>query len=127
MKLSGPISLAYVAAPAGSLLPGCARRKRNAVRFASLGMVREAMNRAGAWRRHVPPAIFLLALGVAVLATARPSAMVTLPSHQRTIVLAIDVSLSMRATDVEPNRIAAAQAAAKAFVQERREDCGSAS
>ena len=98
------------------------RRKRNAVRFASLGMVREAMNRAGAWRRHVPPAIFLLALGLAVLATARPSALVTLPSHQRTIVLAIDVSLSMRATDVEPNRIAAAQTAAKAFVQEQPED-----
>jgi Ca-activated chloride channel family protein len=85
-------------------------------------MVRAAMTRAGVWRRHVPPAIFLLALAVAVLAVARPSALLTLPSHQRTIVLAIDVSLSMRATDVEPNRIVAAQTAAKAFVQEQPED-----
>ena len=98
------------------------RKKRSALRFANLAMLRVAMTRAGVWRRHVPPAMFLLALAVAVLAIARPSALLTLPSHQRTIVLAIDVSLSMRATDVEPNRIVAAQTAAKAFVQEQPED-----
>lgn len=94
------------------------RRKAAAVRFASLDLVREAMRGAPRWRRHLPPAIFLLALSVGILAVARPSALLTLPSHQRTIILAIDVSLSMRATDVEPNRLAAAQAAAKSFVQD---------
>jgi Ca-activated chloride channel family protein len=94
------------------------RQKRAAVRFASLGLVREAMGGTARWRRHLPPAIFLAALVVAILAIARPSALITLPSQQRTIIMAIDVSLSMRATDVQPNRLAAAQSAAKAFVQD---------
>ncbi|HEY9530763.1 MAG TPA: VWA domain-containing protein [Burkholderiales bacterium] len=94
------------------------RQRAMAVRFASLGLVREAMGGARLWRRHLPPAIFLLGLAVALLAVARPSALLTLPSQQRTIILAIDVSLSMRATDVQPNRLAAAQAAARAFVQD---------
>lgn len=98
------------------------RKKRNAMRFADMAMVREAVGRAGAWRRHVPPAIFLLGLILAALAIARPSALVTLPSQQRTILLAIDVSLSMRASDVSPSRIVAAQEAARAFVQEQPED-----
>ncbi len=98
------------------------RHKRAAVRFASVALVREAMGGAARWRRHVPPALFLAALTVAVLAIARPSAVITLPSQQRTIIMAIDVSLSMRATDVQPNRLAAAQAAAKAFVQELPSD-----
>ena len=98
------------------------RQKRAAVRFASLDLVREAMGGAALWRRHLPPAIFLAALAVAILAMARPNAVLTLPSQQRTVILAIDVSLSMRATDVEPNRLAAAQAAAKAFVQEQPAD-----
>jgi Ca-activated chloride channel family protein len=94
------------------------RQKRAAVRFASVALVREAMGGAARWRRHLPPALFLAALVVAILAIARPSATITLPSQQRTIIMAIDVSLSMRATDVQPNRLAAAQAAAKAFVQD---------
>ena len=94
------------------------RQRAMAVRFASLGLVREAMDGARLWRRHLPPALFLLGLAVALLAVARPSALLTLPSQQRTIILAIDVSLSMRATDVQPNRLAAAQAAARAFVQD---------
>jgi Ca-activated chloride channel family protein len=98
------------------------RQKAAAVRFASLGLVREAMGGARLWRRHLPPALFLLGLAVALLAVARPSALLTLPSQQRTIILAIDVSLSMRATDVQPSRLAAAQAAAKAFVQELPSD-----
>lgn len=94
------------------------RQKRAAVRFASLGLVRAAIGGAARWRRHLPPALFLAALVVAILAIARPSAVITLPSQQRTIIMAIDVSLSMRATDVQPNRLAAAQAAAKAFIEE---------
>lgn len=98
------------------------RQKRAAVRFASLDLVRAAMGGAALWRRHLPPAIFLAALAVAILAMARPNAVLTLPSQQRTVILAIDVSLSMRATDVEPNRLAAAQAAAKAFLQDQPAD-----
>jgi Ca-activated chloride channel family protein len=94
------------------------RQKRAAVRFASLALVRAAVGGAARWRRHLPPALFLAALVVAILAIARPSAVITLPSQQRTIIMAIDVSLSMRATDVQPNRLAAAQAAAKAFIEE---------
>ncbi len=94
------------------------RQKAAALRFASLGLAREALGGARLWRRHLPPALFLLGLAVAILAIARPSALLTLPSQQRTIILAIDVSLSMRASDVQPTRLVAAQAAAKAFVQD---------
>ena len=98
------------------------RHKRAAIRFASVALVREAMGGSARWRRHLPPALFLAALVFVILAIARPSAVLTLPSQQRTIIMAIDVSLSMRATDVQPNRLAAAQAAAKAFVQELPSD-----
>jgi Ca-activated chloride channel family protein len=98
------------------------RRKRNAVRFAQLDLVRAAAGPAQRLRRHLPPALLLLALAALLVATARPTAVVTLPADQRTIILAIDVSLSMRATDVDPSRIAAAQTAAKAFVTEQPTD-----
>lgn len=61
-------------------------------------------------------------MALAIFGIARPTAVVTLPSEQRQIILAIDVSLSMRASDVQPSRLAAAQAAAKAFVQEQPAD-----
>jgi len=93
------------------------RRKKVAVRYANLGMVKAAIGPAQRFRRHVPPLLFLLAIVAALVAVARPSAIVTLPSDARTIVLAMDVSLSMRATDVEPNRIIAAQTAARAFIE----------
>src|SRR5262245_24516454 len=73
------------------------RHKQRAVRFASLALVRAALPGSARWRRHLPPALTLAALAVAVLAIARPSAVITLPSQQRTIIMAIDVSLSMRA------------------------------
>lgn len=68
--------------------------------------------------RHLPAVLLGLAIAIAILASARPSALVTLPSRQQTVILAIDVSLSMRARDIEPNRLEAAQAAAKSFVQD---------
>ena len=74
--------------------------------------------RPSRWRRHLPAALYAAALAMAVLATARPTALITLPSASRTIILAIDVSLSMRASDVQPSRIAAAQAAAREFVRD---------
>jgi Ca-activated chloride channel family protein len=94
------------------------RKKKMAVRYASLSIVKEAMGAGQQVRRHIPPFLFLLAMVALVLATARPVAVVTLPSNQQTIILAMDVSGSMRATDVQPNRLVAAQNAAKAFITE---------
>ena len=94
------------------------RRKKTALRFASLSLVKEAMGKTNAWRRHLPPALLLLATAALLLAAARPAAVITLPLQEKTIVLAMDVSGSMRATDVKPNRIVAAQEAAKAFIAE---------
>ncbi|MGE5792659.1 MAG: VWA domain-containing protein [Bacteroidota bacterium] len=95
------------------------RRKKAALRYASLTMVKEALGVGQSLRRHIPPVLFLLALIAMAIAIARPAAVVTLPSQHETVILAIDVSGSMRATDVQPNRLAAAQAAAKAFVAEQ--------
>ena len=99
-----------------------ARRKKAALRYASLALVKEALGAGQRLRRHLPPLLLLLAVSGMLLAVARPTAVITLPSEQRTIILAIDVSLSMRATDVEPNRLAAAQEAAKAFIQQQPPD-----
>jgi Ca-activated chloride channel family protein len=98
------------------------RRKKAALRYASLGVIREALGPGQRLRRHVPPALLLLGLVAMIVAIARPTAIVTLPSEQRTIVMAMDVSLSMRANDIEPSRLAAAQEAAKAFVQQQPSD-----
>ncbi len=93
-----------------------ARRKQSVLRYANLSLVKEALGRRGAWRRHLPPALLLLAIAALIFAAARPAAVISLPSQQETIVLAMDVSGSMRAADVKPNRMVAAQEAAKAFV-----------
>ncbi len=92
------------------------RKKKLAVRYASLAIVKEALGRGPGLRRHIPPVLFLLALAAMLLAAARPVATITLPSTQQTIILAMDVSGSMRATDVQPNRLVAAQNAAKSFL-----------
>ena len=95
------------------------RRKKSSVRYAGLAMFREAMGPAQRIRRHVPPTLFLLAFTLMVIAIARPAAIVTLPSAHETVIMAMDVSGSMRAADVKPSRLEAAQAAAKAFVDEQ--------
>jgi Ca-activated chloride channel family protein len=92
------------------------RRKKTAVRFASVALVKQALGKGPGWRRHVPPVLMLLAVTTLLLATARPMAVLKLPSNQETIILAMDVSGSMRAADVQPNRLVASQEAAKAFV-----------
>lgn len=86
------------------------------VRVSSLGVVRQALQRQ--WRRHIPPALFGLALALLIVALARPTAQVTLPGARSTIMLAIDVSLSMRVQDVKPTRMVAAQEAARSFLGE---------
>jgi Ca-activated chloride channel family protein len=92
------------------------RKRKAAVRYASLGMVKEAMGAGARIRRHVPPALMLLALAALVVAMARPTATVTLPTQKQTIIMALDASGSMRAKDVEPSRLVAMQNAAKQFV-----------
>ena len=92
------------------------RKKKMALRYASLSIVREAMGKGQSFRRHIPPLLFLLAFAAMLLASSRPFAVVTLPSQHETIMLAMDVSGSMRATDVLPNRLVASQNAAKAFL-----------
>ena len=93
------------------------RRRRSTVRLASVQVARLAMGKGPGWRRHVPPLLLLLALSALLLAVARPLATITLPMAERTILLAMDVSGSMRAEDVKPNRLVASQEAAKAFVK----------
>jgi Ca-activated chloride channel family protein len=95
------------------------RKKKVALRYASLNMLKDAMGAGQGFRRHIPPLLFLAALAVMIAAVARPAAVITLPSQHETVILAMDTSGSMRATDVEPSRIAAAQAAARAFVADQ--------
>jgi Ca-activated chloride channel family protein len=92
------------------------RARKPALRLSSLRIVREAAGRP--WRRHVPPALVFLALTLLLLALARPAAPVWLPWAKSTILLAMDISRSMRVTDVKPTRMVAAQDAAKAFLSE---------
>ena len=94
------------------------RKHKVAVRYPSLGLLKAALGPGQRIRRHVPPLLLLAALGGMLLSLARPAAVITLPSHHETIILAMDVSGSMRADDVKPNRLAAAQAAARAFVSD---------
>lgn len=98
------------------------RGKKHAIRYASVGLIKEALGPASRIRRHIPPALGLLSVVALIVAAAGPAAVVTLPSQKETIILAIDVSLSMGARDVDPNRLTAAQIAARTFVQDHPKD-----
>jgi Ca-activated chloride channel family protein len=95
------------------------RKKKLALRYASLSIVKEALGAGNRIRRHVPPALMLLSIAVMLVAIARPTAVITLPSLHETVILAMDVSGSMRAKDIEPNRLVASQNAARAFIAEQ--------
>jgi Ca-activated chloride channel family protein len=97
------------------------RRGKSAVRYSSISIARAA-SAGPQWRRHVPPALLLLACAGLMLAAARPMARVPLPWARSTIMLAMDVSLSMRVSDVQPTRLAAAQDAAKLFLRDLPKD-----
>jgi len=102
----------------GAYVYALRRRKKTALHYASLMLVRAALG-PGQWlRRHLPALLLLSALICALLGVARPIAVFTLPSQYQTVVLAIDVSRSMRTTDMEPSRLGAAQNAVKAFVKD---------
>ena len=92
------------------------RKQKIALQYSGLSIIREAVGPGQNLRRHIPPLLFLGAIAMMLLASSRPTAVISLPSNQETIMLAMDVSGSMRATDVLPNRLVASQNAAKAFL-----------
>ncbi|MBV8085459.1 MAG: VWA domain-containing protein [Chloroflexi bacterium] len=92
------------------------RRPRYTARFTNLNVLASVMPRRPAWRRHVPTGMYLLALSGMLFALAKPQATIEVPRQQGTVMLVIDVSGSMDATDVSPTRLRAAVAAAESFV-----------
>jgi Ca-activated chloride channel family protein len=93
------------------------RKRKNAVRFSSVALIRQAMPKQARWRRHVPPALFLAAIAALMFGAARPQISRDISINKTSIILTLDVSGSMCATDVVPNRLTAAQNAAKQFVE----------
>jgi Ca-activated chloride channel family protein len=94
------------------------RRVRYAVRFANLDLLANVVSRSPGWRRHLPPALYLLAMTGLLFSLARPQATVLVPKEQATVMLVMDISGSMNATDVTPTRLVAAQRAAGSFVDQ---------
>jgi Ca-activated chloride channel homolog len=95
------------------------RKRKYAVSYASLSLIREAMPKRSSWRRHLPAALLLVGMASLVVAMARPQAVVSVSRSHTSIMLTLDVSRSMCSTDVSPNRLSAAQAAARKFVDEQ--------
>ena len=93
------------------------RRRRSALRYSSLSLIRDAAPRSSRIRRHLPFALFVLAVGSLVIAMARPVDIVSVPAGRTTVILALDVSRSMCATDIPPNRLIAAERAAASFIE----------
>jgi len=92
------------------------RRSRYAVRFTNVDLLSNLVPRSPGWRRHLPPVLYLAAISALAIGLARPSMVLAVPREEATIMLTMDVSRSMRATDVDPNRLTAAQQAATDFV-----------
>ena len=113
-------SLALVPAIVVFYIWALRRRRRFAVRYSSLSLVRSSLAPGAQWRRHAPFALFLLALMSLLVALSRPVSIVTVPGAQATIILAIDVSRSMCSTDIQPTRLQAAESAAMDFVRSQK-------
>lgn len=95
------------------------RRRRNAVRFSNVALIRSVLPRQRMWRRHLPIALVLASLALLGLAAGRPQVRAAVPVSSSAVILAVDVSGSMCATDVDPNRLAAAQEAVRKFVDDQ--------
>jgi Ca-activated chloride channel family protein len=94
------------------------RRSRYIVRFTNLDLLANVISAKPGWRRHVPPALYLLALAALLISLARPQAIALVPKEQATVILVMDVSGSMNATDVQPTRLVSSQRAAAGFIQQ---------
>jgi Ca-activated chloride channel homolog len=119
MRFEWPLALlALLVVPLAAALYVWAQRRpsRYALAFPNLDVLATVVDRSGAWRRWVPPVLFLLALAALGLGLARPHVDVMTDREQATIMLAIDSSGSMLAEDVEPTRLEAAQAAVRTFL-----------
>jgi Ca-activated chloride channel homolog len=112
------LGLLVVAALAAGYVLLLRRRRRDVVRFTNLALLDSIAPKRPGWYRHVPVAALILALAVLTVALAGPQAEARVPRNKATVVLVIDVSLSMQATDVAPSRLAAAQAAATTFTDQ---------
>ncbi len=96
------------------------RRRRAVVRYSSLSLIRDALPHQSRWRRHLPFALFLLALASLIVALTRPVSIISVPAGQTAVILTIDVSRSMCSTDISPSRIEAAEAAALSFIERQQ-------
>ncbi|GAA2262627.1 VWA domain-containing protein [Glycomyces scopariae] len=112
------LALVPVAILAGVYVWAQFARQRVAVRFANASLLAKLVPRLPGWRRHLPAGLLVIALAVLVGGMTRPAVDVEEPQERATVILAIDVSLSMMASDVDPTRIDAAKAAASDFVAE---------
>jgi Ca-activated chloride channel homolog len=112
------IGLLAVPLLAGLYLVSQQRRRAYAVRFTNLALLRQVVGKGPGFRRHLPPIIFLIALSGLLLSMARPQATIRVPKEKASVVLAIDVSGSMAATDVSPTRIEAAVKAARTLIDQ---------
>lgn len=110
------LSLLVVPLLLGGYVRQLRRRRRQAIRHSSVALLALAVPRRPRWTRHLPAALLLSALALLAVAAARPQASVSVPLGRTTIILALDVSRSMCATDVDPNRLTVAQDAATDFV-----------
>jgi Ca-activated chloride channel homolog len=95
------------------------RRRRYAARYASLIIVKDALGKGPGLRRHIPVILFLAGLAIGIFSLSRPHATVMLPSNRGTVILALDISGSMRARDIKPSRFEAAKSAARAFIEKQ--------
>lgn len=112
------LMLLFVPLVLGVYLLAMRRRRKQAVNYSSVALLRSVLPRRSRWRRHLPLGALLASLGMLGVASARPQMVQEVPTARTAIILALDVSLSMCATDVDPNRLTAAQKAARDFVDD---------
>jgi len=120
MSFAWAFALVLLVVPAAVLVAyvwSIRRRRKQAVIYSSVALLRSVVPRSSRWRRHVPAALLIASLAVLAVASARPRVSRDVPIARTSIVLAVDVSRSMCATDVDPNRLAVAQKASRDFVK----------